>query len=584
MGTTLNQVLSGLHNTDVKLKNKLQATNDAIGLSSIQTVSGNVVPILNDEQRIDPRYNSLTVSDISGAGTDQLSNIQFIGNCAVRKSADGSLIIRIGDNLNSSTFNTKDGQTDGTASLKRSPSNTLHSVILNGASSSTTNVVKKGTGMYATIETAGKIHFDDNKSSKITVKLVNAGGEPVTYEFGPITGNGNYTATGKTGVTLTIANWAQEAKTAEGATGYEGKPSIKIEPDVLTLSAGEIKARVETSGTAGAATYPATTGMYETVCYYVTDTTTKPAISDVMLTIPAINSSTTVTYAGVTSFKAGDCTYSANISDLKNPATNKSNGSEVSFTNSIGFCDNIATYVETSAGGLISKISKNWKTNRYSFHGNEISCTATNLNGATTVTHGVIRMSGDATNSNLGDLSGNADGIDVYTGTPHASMTGNRRKLDATTEMFDKAANLGNSDLMLYHGELQYPINGITNKFIGCSSYVQPTLTGDKSALFYFSASGTEKNGTLTINGSNLTHAAVKEVKLGNSPSNLLDITSTSGIGTSASTGANQLKYTYVFKTEGDYIDSSTGCWVKITFSDAAGTAGAGPRIKSIER
>lgn len=585
MGTTLNQVLLGLHSTDVKLKNKLQATNEAIGLSSIQTVSGNVVPILNEEHRIDPRYNSLTVSDISGACTDQLSNIQFIGNCAVRKSADGSLIIRIGDNLNSSTFNTKDGQTDGTASLGRSPGNALHSVILSGASSSTANVVRKGTGMYATIETAGKIHFDDDKSSKITVKLVNAGGAPVTYEFGPITGNGNYTAADKAGVTLTIANWAQEAKTAEGATGYEGKPSIKIEPDELTLSAGEIKVRVETSGTAGAATYPTTAGMYETVCYYVTDTTRKPAISDVMLTIPAINSSTTVTYAGVTSFKAGDYKYSANISDLKNPATNKNNGSEVSFTNSIGFCDNIATYVESSAGGLISKIGRKWNTNRYSFQGDEISCTAKNLNGATTVTHGVIRMSGDANGSNLGKLNGTADGIDVYTGTPDASLTDNRRKLDATTETFDKAANLGNSDLMLYHGELQYPINGITNKFIGCSSYVQPTLTGNKSALFYFSANGTEKNGTLTINGSNLLHDAVTEVKLGNSPNNLLDITSTSGIGTSATKGANQLKYEYVFKTEGDYIDSSTGCWVKITFSDAAGTAGAGgPRITSITR
>lgn len=76
----------------------------------------------------------------------------------------------------------------------------------------------------------------------------------------------------------------------------------------------------------------------------------------------------------------------------------------------------------------------------------------------------------------------------------------------------------------------------------------------------------------------------MKEVKLGNSPNNLLNITSTSGIGTSATTGANQLKYEYVFKTEGDYIDSSTGCWVKITFSDAAGTAGAGPRITSITR
>ena len=384
MGTTLNQVLSGLHSTDVKLKNKLQATNEAIGLSSIQTVSGNVVPILNNEKRIDPRYNSLTVSDISGAGTDQLSNIQFIGNCAVRKSADGSLIIRIGDNLNSSTFNTKDGQTDGTASLGRSAAGAT--VILNGASSSTTNVIKRGAGMYATITTAGKIHFDDDKSSKITVKLVNAGGEPVTYEFGPITGNGNYTAAGKTGVTLTIANWAQEAKTAEGATGYEGKPSIKIEPDKLTLSAGEIKVRVETSGTTGAATYPAAAGTYTTVCHYITDTTTKPTVSDVMLTIPAINDSTTVTYAGVTSFKAGTYTYSASLDNLKNPATNKNNGSDVSFTNPIEFCGNVSS-VENIASGVISMTDTTWNTGRYSpIRGDEISCTANNLNGATTVT------------------------------------------------------------------------------------------------------------------------------------------------------------------------------------------------------
>ena len=582
MGTTLNQVLSGLHSTDVKLKNKLQATNDAIGLSSIQTVSGNVVPILNNEKKIDPRYNSLTVSDISGAGTDQLSKIQFIGNCAVRKSVDGSLIIRIGDNLNSSTFNTKDGQTDGTASLGRSAAGAT--VILNGASSSTTNVIKRGAGMYATITTAGKIHFDDNESSKITVKLVNAGGEPVTYEFGPITGNGNYTAADKTGVTLTITNWAQEAKTAEGATGYEGKPSIKIEPDKLTLSAGKIEVRVETSGTAGAATYPAAAGTYTTVCYYITDTTTKPTVSDVMLTIPAINSSTTVTYAGVTSFKAGTYTYSASLDNLKNPATNKNNGSDVSFTNPIKFCGNVSS-VENIASGVISKTGTTWNTGRYSsIRGDEISCTANNLNGATTGQYGVIRMSGDAGGKNLGSLSGNADGIDVYTGTPHTSMTNNRRKLDATTQAFNNAANLSDSDLMLYHGELQYPINGITNKFIGCSSYVKPTLAGDKSALFYFSANGTEKGGTLTINGSGLTSTAVKEIKLGNSPKNLLDITSTSGIGTSASKDTNHLKYEYVFKTEADYIDSSTGCWVKITFSDAAGTAGAGPRITSITR
>ena len=575
MGTTLNQVLSGLHSTDVKLKNKLQATNDAIGLNSIQTDSGNVVPILNNEKRIDPRYNSLMVSDISGAGTDQLSKIQFIGNCAVRKSADGFLIIRIGDNLNSSTFNTKDGQTNGTASMARS--NDGSTVRVNGADSATKNVIRKGVGTNnATITTAEKIHFDDNASTvlKLTVKSA-SGATTNEYSFGPITGNGYYVAGAgvsqsapSDAVYLQITGFQKESKTAEGATGYEGKPTFTVKLDSLELADGTVQVRVDSvSGTEGAANYPVADGEFQTVCYYINDTKTKPTASGAKLVLPAANSDNTVTYAGITSFRAGTYTYSVTVGDMAKPATDASNGASISFDNTKNFCGDIGKTQVTTYTGAISMTGSTWTTGAYTGIDNNVSGNVWNINGATSFTGGIYESNGTT----------KVTAIDVYTGTPDSTVTkANRRSLDGNA--FDDAANCGKNDLMLYHGAIQYPVSNITTAFVGNGSYVPPTASGNKKALFWFSAQGTEKGGTITINGSNLTHQNVMSVKLGNSKDNVLDVTSTAGIGTAPNKTAKQLIFPYTFKTEADYITSGTGCWVEIVFS------GVGPTITSIAR
>ena len=575
MGTTLNQVLSGLYNTDVKLKNKLQATNDAIGLSSIQTDSGNVVPILNNEKRIDPRYNSLMVSDISGTSTDQLSKIQFIGNCAVRKSADGFLIIRIGDNLNSSTFNTKDGQTNGTASMTRA--NNGSEVRVNGADSATKNVILKGVGTNnATITTAEKIHFDDNASTvlKLTVKS-KSGATTNEYSFGPITGNGYYVAGAgvsqsapSAAVYLHITGFKEEAKTAEGATGYEGKPTFTVKLDSLELADGTVQVRVDSvSGTEGAANYPVADGEFQTVCYYINDTKTKPTASGAKLVLPAANSDNTVTYAGITSFREGTYTYSVTVGDMAKPATDASNGASISFDNTKNFCGDIGKTQVTTYTGAISKTGSTWTTGAYTGIDNDVSGNVWNINGATSFTGGIYESDGTT----------KVTAIDVYTETPDSTVTkANRRSLDGNA--FDDAANCGKNDLMLYHGAIQYPVSNITTAFVGNGSYVPPTASGNKKALFWFSAQGTEKGGTITINGSNLTHQNVMSVKLGNSKDNVLDVTSTAGIGTAPNKTAKQLIFPYTFKTEADYITSSTGCWVEIVFS------GVGPTITSIAR
>ena len=520
-----------------------------------------------------------TPSNATQGGADtkdqDFDNIQFIGNCKVFYRNGGKIVIRIGDNLNSSTFNTKDGQTNGAASMTRA--NDGSTVRVNGAASATANVIRKGVGINnATITTAEKIHFDDNASTvlKLTVKSA-SGATTNEYSFGPITGNGYYVAGAgvsqsapSAAVYLHITGFKEEAKTAEGATGYEGKPTFTVKLDSLELADGTVQVRVDSvSGTEGAANYPAADGAFQTVCYYINDTNTKPTAKDAKLVLPAANSDNTVTYAGITSFKAGTYTYSVTVGDMAKPATDANNGASISFDNTKNFCGDIGKTQVTTYSGAISMTGSTWATGAYTGIDNDVSGNVWNINGATSFTGGIYETDGTT----------KVTAIDVYTGTPDSTVTkANRRSLDGNA--FDDAANCGENDLMLYHGELQYPINGITNKFIGCSSYVQPTLTGDKKALFYFTAAGTEKGGTLTINGTDLKSSNVKSVKLGNSKDNVLDVTSTAGIGTAPNKTEKQLIFPYTFKTKADYITSSTGCWVEIVFS------GTGPTITSIAR
>lgn len=551
-----------------------EATGGATGLIDKET--GNLRSNLNPIHitSIDNPTPSNATQEGADTKDQDFSNIQFIGNCKVFYRDGGKIVIRIGDNLNSSTFNTTDGQTDGTASMKRTNDGTT--VRVNGAASATANVIKNGANVNATITTAEKIHFDDNASTvlKLTVKS-KSGATTNEYSFGPITGNGYYVAGAgvsqsapSDAVYLQITGFKEEAKTAEGATGYEGKPSFMVKLDSLGLADGTVQVRVDSvSGTEGAANYPVAAGAFQTVCYYINDTKTKPTAEGAKLVLPEVNTTNTVTYAGITSFKTGTYTYSVTVGKMATPATDASNGASISFDNTKNFCGDIGKTQVTTYSGAISMTGSTWETGVYTGIDNNVSGNVWNINGATAFTGGIYESNGTT----------KVTAIDVYTGTPDSTVTkANRRSLDGNA--FDDAANCGENDLMLYHGAIQYPVSNITTDFVGNKSYVQPPASGDKKALFWFSAQGTEKGGTITINGSNLTNQNVKSVKLGNSKDNVLDVTSTAGIGTAPNKSAKQLIFPYTFKTEADYITSSTGCWVEIVFS------GTGPTITSIAR
>ena len=568
--SVLNQVLSGLHETDKKLKNKIQYNYNCIGLSSIQKYDPNddstIVPILNSEGLINPTYNSTKIAStgVNGAvdntGIDQLSKIKFIGNCFVKDNADGTLTIRIGDNLNSAPFNTTDGQTDGTASYTFK---TLKTSILND-STKKTNVAVKNSNDTITITTAQKIHFDaDDATFKL---LVQTGAGDTEYTFGPLSGNGYYASNaGSTGSApsvpayVRITNFGPETKTADGATGNEANVTFTIDVDALATSDGLVSFKVvPLSGQDGAAAYPTGDDAYITTCYYITDNATTPTVSDVKAILPVVSELTTQTWAGITSFKAGTVTYKAIFDDLKNPGTDASNGASIKFDNNADFAGDIAKAVQQTYTGEITKTTTSWGNNgAYTNLTNKIVATGWNINGSTSASGNVYESNGTTV----------ATAFDIYVGSPNSSITTNRKNADGTD--YDSISNAAPGELMIYHGALQKPVTNVTSSFVGCSTYVKPTGDSDLSALFRFDADGTEPGGTLTINGANLTNGIVS-IKLGNSIAKLANVRIGGGtnIGTTKSESDTQLVYNYTFQQSTDYVTSSTGCWVEIVYSN----------------
>jgi hypothetical protein len=142
--------------------------------------------------------------------------INFIGNCGVRQNSDGSLTIRIGDNLNSSNFMTNDGQTNGVNTTTVTNPATSTGKYLDGK---TINVAS-GALSYAidTTVASGLIHMDNPLSTKFILDYT-IDGEAKQMTFGPIllSGANGIVSSGTfavNGAKLTVDNFGLETKTA----------------------------------------------------------------------------------------------------------------------------------------------------------------------------------------------------------------------------------------------------------------------------------------------------------------------------------------------------------------------------------
>lgn len=422
--------------------------------------------------------------------------INFIGNCAVRKNADGTLTIRIGDNLNSSNFATKDGQTTGVDNVTvTAPSYT------SGKNTAGTAVYAINSGNYTldTTTNTALIHFADNETTYFNV-VINDGTNDKTLYFGPITGNADYTAkdTDKNGAELagailSITNFTTETKTAEGATGYCGNIKFTIPANIIANGKTtniNIKSVTHNNGSEGVFT---DNSLAANTRYFYTDTTTKPTISSSAVTVTA-NGSKTV--SGVKYLTSATANYSVSFTDIANPVCIADN---VSFDANKWAADanNLdAAYNATSMTGSGAVANGQWAQAT-----NTVTVTVKNINGSVTSTATL------ADYSLLVDSNNTSDTALIAYFDKEDSANYPRLNSDLTTYDNTKSV-LTTSDLMLKDGTLIYPSGNYVgyNTILG-TDFTQPNystgLTSGKRTWYRKFYEAGDKNGaTLTFEAS----------------------------------------------------------------------------------
>lgn len=548
------------------------ATNDNVASEkSVRDIIGNgataKTPLLVNS-KLNKQFNPIAIASIEDStGSDDFSKVKFIGDCKVTYGADGQIVIRIGQNLNSSTFNNTDGKTIGTATKTHQGT---QSATLTGQSSPKT-VWLAGEKNEVIVTTTGKIHFDDNTSNlfKLTISGKDStGAVSKEFTFGPITGDSStdspYTDATLTGASLAVTNFVQEKNTPEGATGYEGNVSFTVDVKALEFVDGYVSLKIQQTGTAQAKVYTA-----NKMFWFITDTTTKASVSNVKAKWSSEPSK--YTESGITTIKSGTVQYSATLENISTPASENASNSYVQFTNDKNFAPDLSNQAADVDATTISKDASILDNNKvtiklYSgFYADTTDClsvSASNINGSTGVAKGSLYAEDGTTVMSK---------LDIYIGSTDSSIAETNRRTD-TGATWDSTAVLGAKDLQVYHGYIQYPAN--TN-FSGANNAnanrdYTALQSGEKYIILYYSAAGTQKGGKITLTGSNLNATDVTGVVLGNSLTNLKDITSLSGIGTNPvfSSDGKSATFPYTFKTEADNITSATGCYVKISFKE----------------
>lgn len=420
------------------------------------------------------------------------SKIQFIGDCKVTYRNDGQIVIRIGDNLNSSNFATTDGQTTGVDNAKVTAPTATSGKLANGTS------VSAITGGNYTIKTAtagALIHFENNENTYFEVVVVDDGVEKVYY-FGPVTGNGTYNAklnnaegATVTGVSMTVSNFGEETKSAEGATGYCGSVSFTIAATAIAdgvASSIQIKSVKHNNGGEGEFIDNA---LDINTRYFYTDTTTKPTITSAGVTV---TSSGSKTVSGVRYLTGATANYSVEFTDIATPVCVADNVSfDASFAADATNLDAAYNATKMTGSGAIS-------TGQYAQADNTVKVTVKNINGS------VEQTATLADYSLLVDTNKTADtALIAYFDTEDNA---NYPRLNSDLTTFDNTKSIAaTGDLMQKNGQLIWPEGNYTgyNTILG-NDFTQPNYstglaTGKRTWYRKFFEAGDKNGATLTF-------------------------------------------------------------------------------------
>lgn len=525
-----------------------------------------------------------------------VSSINFTGIGNVTSDADGNITVRLGENLNCSTWNTTDGiskaTVTGSYSSTGATANVTPSSTFSDTSAASVRACRAGdTPTYSISATSGstatsasgantnngnEVHFDDNTSCYFKVKIVEGKNTDATeYLVGPIAANNTYygyiDSTEYKGIKCVISNFGEEPKKANGATGYSGNVSFTILPETLYADKSTdfqltgidlVKGTGDTKTIVG--TWPATSTNAkhfflsakddngDAVTYgtgMLSSTATNPAAY-------TLTKGTAVTYHGVTYYKAADSKVSATCA-AKN----------------IGFPASVSSKsTMTATGGT-------WFSS--------VTDTATSkFTPWTDAKDTEMKYTSTAATLNIGDWTGigiNLKGVN-YIGTQNTALAiPVSEKLlicDANGYITNdhgpftmSTAALGATELMVFDGCLVYPSRDFSS-YTGNSGYAVPAAA-DRHYTKEFSLVGTKTGGTITI--AHKSASGVKDaladgtmkVQVRTKGGEWRDA-SEKGIGQSTSTyESTSTKLDFVFAFDTDYPNASTGTAVRITMSSA---------------
>ena len=425
-----------------------------------------------------------------------VTDINFAGTVELTRNEDGSVKVQIGENQNSSSWNSTDGVTTATVA-NISTSN----YIIPDATGAAFKIGNWTAGQQykctksnsISFKSAGNVHFDiGNNEWKVvvfdadgTTKLVDTTITTVVAgdSTGTVTGwtDGTPTGTGATNVTYSLANKANE-KNYPSAVGGMATPTFTFNLANILPNGGRFK--VSIVGCGGTFTSPD--------MFYINGKTPAIASVDLTLTNAVEKQISGVKYVAATStvtYTTGNITNLNNQAGVTNKLTVTGTGvsvvKDITSANLTGYTNawnNVPTFTATRA------LESNYK-------GTSVTINITPTNAFTAGT----QVSKTLANVNINTYPKNAS-----TNSTESFLTeGKRLKSDLTSAWDSSATLVGGTDLQVIPGEgLVYPT---TNYSAIATPAGNPNYSGMTGTKYFYrkfiAGSGTVFGGTIEMAG-----------------------------------------------------------------------------------
>lgn len=503
-------------------------------------------------------------------------SINFIGIGNVSTDDNGNITIRLGENLNCSMWNGKDGISTATVTSAKSGDATAtvssdysatsvggSKQIFYGTDKITANAGSTATTAAGAMSGNGnEVHFDDNATCYFRVNIIEGKNTEATpYLVGPIAASTTYT---NKGISCVVSNFGEEPKKANGATGYSGNVNFTFTPasmgwttstDFKLVSIEQVKIASEGATPVVQATWTnsTTNGLY---FYLAENANTYKA---------GAATSASYEFDTVNTKKISGVTYLLNTSTVKVSAEGFKN---------LGYPANAGTKVKVgNSGGAWLTAYNEADTAKFTTWTTSKDVAMDYTSAAKTINIGTWdNPEVTVTGSNLiGDSAAvtSAEDYKILVCDANGYVTSSHGSFAADN------GTLADGALMVYDGMLVYPATDFTGYNAGLiGEATQPNYTSEDTERSYtktFTLTGTKTGGSITLgtaaNIKSALTAGTLKVEVKAKGGEWRDA-SENGIGQSTSSyGDTSTRLDFVFAFDTDYPNASTGTAVRVTMS-----------------